>query len=527
MPMRDGAKLPTSIFFPENHAEGKEKYPCILVRHPLGKQYLRDEWLELLKAGYMLAVQTTRSSCDETGTALPYVTDGWGELQDGYDTVEWLSSSEWTNGKVATIGTSATGITELLMAPSAPPHLQCQYIEVATPSLFHYALRLGGQFRKEQVEGWLQAHKRAPQLIAWIASQKTPESPFWNCLNTIPQASKIKSPQLHVGGWYDIFLQGTIDSFVAAQENSSSECKNQHKLIIGPWAHRWKEREGFGEFPTVEKGRQAPYSIQSIDWLDYHMKGVKNVVDKAPPIQYYVMGPLDGSPSSGNTWKEAHRWPPRATATDLYLHNTGAMSEQVSSLKNETLALSFNPESPVPTVGGRNLFIPDGPKNLFEIEKRPDVVTFTTNTLHKDTEVTGRLHARFFVSHVEKERDLCCRLTDVYPDGKSVLIAEGGAQISPCGAKQEVNVDLWSTSMVFAKGHKIRLVISGSNFPAYEQHLEKNDSADSQACFTIHCGGETPSYITLPIVSETPEEKIPLPKIMICDGEQNQEIQQG
>src|SRR6185295_11396554 len=103
----------------------------------------------------------------------------------------------WSNGKVATIGTSATGITQLLLAPSAPPHLVCQYVEFAAPSLFQYAVRPGGQFRKEQVEGWLKVHKRDSSVTNWIRNQNEYNS-FWKQFNSIELADQIKVPQVHV-----------------------------------------------------------------------------------------------------------------------------------------------------------------------------------------------------------------------------------------------------------------------------------------------------------------------------------------
>jgi uncharacterized protein len=503
IPMRDGMGLPTNVYFPEGKSG---KYPCVLVRQPLGKDYVNPAWLEVLKDGYMLAVQSTRSFCDKTGKELPYVSDGWGPLSDGYDTVEWLANCEWTNGKVATIGASATGITELLLAPSQPKHLVCQFIEVAAPSLYQYAVWPGGQFRKEQVEGWLKAHKRDPSVAEWL-SKKNSYDDFWRSFNALAQAKRIQVPQLHIGGWFDIFLQGTLDAFNTAQTLSEDDVKDKHKLIIGPWAHGFRRASTLGDFAAVEKGKQPPHEISFSDWLNFHVKGLENNVAKAPPVQYFVMGPFDGSSSSGNEWRAAHKWPPDAIYTQMYLKNDNLLQDANLQTEETALAVSFDPQNPVPTVGGRNLFLPDGPKDLRSIESRKDVIVFTTEPLKEDLEVTGKIGACIFASNVHQERDICLRLTDVYPDGKSVLIAEGvsHALAQEDNSPQPHLVDLWSTSMIFAKGHKIRLTVSGSNYPAFQASLTANpESAKTEAnlCFSIHTGGKYSSYIALPVIQK-------------------------
>jgi uncharacterized protein len=512
IPMRDGKLLPTNFFFPATLKETIQtqksievKYPCVLVRQPLGKDYLDPRLLELIDAGYILAVQSTRSSCDPTGTSLPYMSDAWGSLQDGYDTVEWLGKKcSWTNGKIATVGQSATGITQLLLAPTAPENLVCQYIEVATPSLYHYAI-WPGQFRKEQVESWLKSHKSASIALEQLHSQPHYNA-FWKQVNAIEKAHLVKCPQVHVGGWYDIFLQGTIDAFSAVQTNSCAGCKEQHKLIIGPWAHRWKGVQELGDFPVPSLGNSPLSPVSAIAWFDHYMKGENNGIGDAPSIQYYVMGPFEGTPSKGNKWKSARRWPPDATYVQMYLTDKKTLQKGEKPTSASLCHVLFDPLNPVPTIGGRNLFIPSGPKNLQGIEERSDVITFTTETLTEDTEVTGHISALLYASNVCCERDVCLRLTDVYPDGKSILIAEGTAHISPQEPKtaQPVHIDMWSTSMVFAKGHKIRLTVSGSNFPAYEASLASNPENIEQdkqnVCFSLHSGGSSASYISLPIV---------------------------
>ena len=236
--MSDGTNLAADVYLPPS----KEKnQPCLLVRSPSGR---RGQHVDLLapmaKWGYVVVIQETRSAADPEGKTMPYLTDGWGVYHDGYDTVEWLAKSEWTNGKIATVGASALGITQLLMAPSAPPSLKCQYICKAAPCLYSYAIYSGGQLAKERVEGWLHYYAPDPSVLEFVKSRPDYDD-FWSQFNTVGAAERVKTPSIHVGGWYDIFLQGTIDAFVARQERGGEGAHDQQKLVIGPWTHFWPQ----------------------------------------------------------------------------------------------------------------------------------------------------------------------------------------------------------------------------------------------------------------------------------------------
>lgn len=502
--MRDGVTLPANVYLP--HETSSKKFPCVLVRHPLGKDSLDPHWLTLVQGGYSLVIQSTRSCCDETGKAIPYLTDGWSDDRmpaDGYDTVQWLASADFCEGSVSTIGVSATGITEFLLAPASPPNLRCQFIEMAAPSMYQYAIYPGGQFRKEQVEGWLRVHKRHPSVTEWLKGKSSYDA-FWGRFNAIEYADQIRVPQLHVGGWYDIFLQGTIDAFFAAQQHSQPEARQKHKLIIGPWGHRWRSSGKLGDFTLTAKQTTPPVPITHKLWLDYHARGVQNEVAQAPVVQYYVMGPFDGSPSKGNCWKTADSWPPPGADYNRYfLSSHGKLSTKEHDGK--PISVEFDPKDPVPTVGGRNLFMPDGPRDLRSLTERKDVVLFSTDVLDEDVEVTGRLWANLYIADIEQCRDVCLRVVDVWPSGEEFLIAEGIAHVIPRKPYETnvkdprlVIVDLWSTSMVFAKGHKIGLLLSASNFPAYDVSFTAEE--EKGTAFIVHSSKKFPSTLALPIM---------------------------
>lgn len=512
IPMRDGYKLPADIYLPK---ENKGKAPCILLRCPAGRKAV--PWVgyaSLSLFGYVVVMQDTRNALDLDGKTAPFVTDGWGILQDGYDTVEWLAKSPYTNGKIGTLGFSAVGCTQMLMAPSAPPSLKCQYIGVGAGSMYHHAIFPGGQLLKNQVEGWLGNYSKDSGVISYVSSQPF-YNRFWEELDSVKVAHRVKVPGFLYGGWYDTFLQGTIDSFVSRQNQGAEGALGKQKLLIGPWTHWWPVSSKLGDFPVPQKGFSPPYDMSPQRWFEYYLKGIDNGIYRLPPVTYYVMGPFDGSHSSGNVWKTAESWPIPAEETPFYLGQDFQLVPDIKYEKKAAYTFTADPKNPVPTIGGRNLFLDSGPKDQRPIETRTDVLVFTSEPLQEDLEVTGRVMAKLFVTSNVSDTDFVIRLTDVYPDGASILIADGmhrtairSAHIkkwshfdNPC----EIEIDLASTSIVFAKGHCIRISISGSNFPRYEVNhniglLEANTGRYAIAKNKIYTGAKYPSRIILPIV---------------------------
>ncbi len=501
IPMRDGIHLPTDIYLPSDH-QGPS--PLILIRSPSGP-HASSAMMHtyLTRFGYVVAIQTTRSSLDLEGKTLPYLADGWTYHKDGYDTVEWLAKNPICNGKVGTAGSSALGITQLLMAPTAPPSLVCQYIGVAASSLYHQGIYPGGQLLKNQVEGWLGYYAKDTGVFAFVANQPYMNE-FWISLDTRQVAHEVKVPGLHQGGWYDTFIKGTIEGFTSRQENGGEGAKGTQKLLIGPWDHYWPKETSYGDFKIPDQGKEIPFPVTTLHWFDHHMKGESNGMEELPAVMYYVMGPFDGSASSGNLWRTSNQWPVPSKPLQLYLTKEHELS-LTPSKSRDLISYKVDSANPVPTIGGRNLFLDSGPKDQRSIESRDDVIVFTSAPLEEDLEVTGEILAKITFESDCCDADVALRLTDVYPDGKSVLIADGLTRTGHTDTFGQVEVDLWSTSIVFAKGHRIRLSVSGSNYPKYEinKHVGlvgANTPEHKIAENTIDVGGERPSVLILPVV---------------------------
>ena len=486
IPMRDGFELTTDIYLPTKEAR---HLPCILLRTPYGRDWLKPQIEHLADAGYCVAVQDTRCSVDPEKKTLPYMADGWGELQDGYDTVQWLANSPYTNGRIGTMGESALGITQLLLAPSQPPHLVCQHVGVAASSLYHHAVFPGGQLLDAQVRGWLGTYAKNPQVFETVTSQGQ-YGPFWHGFDTLAVAERVSVPGLFHSGWYDTFAQGTIDAFVARQQKGIEAAKGGQRLVLGPWPHYWPQSEDFGDFKVPEAGREAPIDYSPKSWFDYHLKGETNGIDTIAPVTYYVMGPFDGSPGGGNFWRTAEHWPPPTKTVPLYLGAGGQLKKHPSVASAQAAVIKIDPEQPVPTLGGRNLSLKAGPVDQSHIEQRKDVLVFTSDVLEHDTEVTGRVLAQIHAAASNEGQGLVLHVCDVYPDGKSVLIVEGAAAVSK--KRRTIEVDLWSTSIVFSKGHRIRVTLSGSSVPRYTAPTEAG-------VLTVWLDGTHGSKIDLPV----------------------------
>lgn len=502
VPMRDGVELTTDLYYPSGSVISNE-YPCLLLRLPGGRK--AEPWVslaEMANEGYVVAIQDTRSAIDKEGKTVPYFSDGWDVEQDGLDTINWLAASSFTNGKIGTMGYSAAGITQILLAPTAPAALKCQYIGQAPASLYHHAIYTGGRFHKNQAETWFGYYAPHPSVIAFVKFNQS-YNEFWKKVDSLPHSHKVEVPAVHFGGWFDPFIQGTIDEFNARQLTGGKGAKGSQKLLIGPWNHHWPNDLSLGDFQVPENGKKPPLDISAKRWFEHYLKGAKNDVEATQPVTYYVMGPFDGSPSSGNVWKHADAWPVPAVETSFYLTADRKLSQK-SAGKEGSLAYIHDPEDPVPTIGGRNLFLASGPKDQRSIESRKDVLVFTSPPLEADLEVTGRVLAKVFLASVVPAVDVVVKLTDVYPDGKSLLIAEGVSSLQISDQQkdkpQEVTVDLWSTSFVFAKGHSIRVSVAGSNYPRYEKSLHKV-SAESNDCRVLF-GEKTPSCVLLPLVGK-------------------------
>jgi hypothetical protein len=508
VPMSDGAKLATDVYLPK----GDGPWPAILTRTPYSRKNAGGAG-GIVANGCVFVAQDMRGRFDSEGENLPFVGCGWADHQDGADTVAWILKQPWSNGKVGTVGGSAGGITQLLMAGAAPPGLVAQYIHVAPPSMYYYASYIGGALRKEQIENWTTGNHFDPKALQLMRDHPSYDD-YWRKLDTSTRLAVINVPGVHVGGWFDTFQQGTIDAFVMRQHKAAEGARGRQRLVMGPWTHGGAASSGCDlTFPN----KAAPKDFDAPDWFAHWLKGVDNGVEKAPPVAYYVMGDTSDPKAPGNQWRTAADWPVPATDTPYYFAKGGGLLVAPPPDPADTfVAYTFDPGDPCPTIGGKNLTIPAGPRNQNWIESRKDVLLFTTAPLAAPVEVTGRVRAKVYLASSAVDTDLSVRLCDVYPDGKSYEMAEGIQRaryrnssekpepLKP-GEVTEITVDCWSTSIVFNKGHRIRAIVTSSNYPRFDLNPGTGEPWSDTGVKVIQanrifCDSKHPSRLVLPIV---------------------------
>ena len=497
VPMRDGARLATDVRL----GEGDGPWPVVLLRTPYGRK-ITVGGLE----DYAIVIQDVRGRFDSEGHAMPFFDGGWGEHQDGLDTVKWILGQPWCNGKIGTMGGSALGITQNMLAGANPPGVLCQHIVVAAGSMYHHAAYPGGAWREALVGGWLDT-AGWPEDNRELMLAHPSYDDLWRVVDSVQriEAERINIPALHVGGWFDIFTQGTIDSFVSRSRISPNQW-----MVIGPWPHG-KTRE-VGELVFPPNALEVPHSGTDAGfWFDFWLKPEDNALRETPRVRYYVMGACGEEGAPGNEWRTAESWPVPAQPTEFFLTRDGQLVGESPAAEAST-SYDYDPADPVPTRGGANLLIPAGPMDQSELEKRDDVLVLSTPPLEQPLEITGRITVRLYASSSARDTLFTAKLCDVYPDGRSMLLTDAALRaacreslshptpIEP-GEIYEFNIDLGSSSIIFNRGHRIRVDISSSNAPRFVVHPNIWGEGEPQVAHqTIYYGGGRPSAVILPVV---------------------------
>lgn len=530
--MRDGVRLSTNIYRPD--APGR--FPALLMRSPYGNGGSGDkEAHSFVKHGYVIVQQDTRGRNDSEG-----IFDAMqAEAPDGYDTQQWVGGQSWCNGKIGTFGGSYVGFTQWIAAPLQSPYLVTMF-PVVTFSDFHDVVYQNGAFRLELFGPWSfemthpytipldSIYKRSNKILMTlplIDMDKTlgwkipflrdwllhPENDrYWERTSVGDNYPKIKASVYNVGGWYDILLKGTIDNYIKMTDSTiDPEIRRKQKLVIGPWVHSMGKPRA-GELDFGDSAKYSRYELM-LRWFDSQLKGIDNGVIEEPPVKLFVMGE--------NLWRFENEWPLARTSYEKYYFHSKGNANTLSGdgYMNTTLPndlevdkFIYDPNNPVESIGSMGSF------DQRKVEVRNDVLNYTTSPLKEDLEVTGPVNAIVYASSSARNTDFTAKLVDVYPDGRAIRICEGiiradhrnasepPSNIEP-GKVYQYTIDLWATSNVFMKGHRIRVEISSSNFPRFDRNLNTGDyfATDTivvKAEQTIYHNTEYPSCIILPVI---------------------------
>jgi len=539
--MRDGLRLSANVFRPA----GAARLPAILVRTPYGKgSVLTPNYRAFVESGYAVVIQDVRGRYDSEGRFEPLRQ----EPADTDDTLNWIARQSWSNGRIGMMGGSYLGIVQWRAALLGNPHLKAIFPVVS--GCDDYTDRFystGGALKLGQRLWWIAANLRAPGFAPADFSKYILHLPlrsadraatgqsieffrdaldhpaydsFWQAVSTRERLDRVRVPVFSVGGWYDNFVQSDLEAFRRMRAN-----RRPHRILIGPWPHNTS-----AGFPGVHFGPEARVPLRKfqLEWFDYWLKSPAAGREAAPavlhpPARIFVMG--------ANRWRDEQEWPlVRARATPFYFSSRGhantldgdGLLQARPPRKEAPDRFVYDPRHPVPTAGGAVCcnpgVFPWGPMDQRAVEKRPDVLVYTSRPLKQDLEVTGPVRVVLYVSTSAPDTDFTAKLADVFPDGLARNLTDGILRLryrqslekpllaSP-GEVYAITIDAGVTSNVFLKGHRIRLEISSSNFPRFDRNPNTGGAiADARelrtATQTVYHDRPRPSHLLLPVVPE-------------------------
>jgi putative CocE/NonD family hydrolase len=539
VPMRDGVALRADVYRPD----GGAAVPVVLSRTPYDRTLRLTPAAALnperaVEAGFALVCQDVRGQYGSDGEFNPFRSEG----PDGYDTVEWIAAQRWCSGQVGMAGRSYTAATQWLAAAHRPPHLKALFPVVVGSSYYHGWIYQGGAFQlgfnlfwvhlmtapKERVslaEQYRHLPLTTPPLLEhsnagrfyreWLAHPTYDE--HWRALAVNRRYPEVEVPTYNVGGWYDIFLGGTLENFSRMRrEAGSEEARQETRLLVGPWAHG----STYGTYPDHGFDRFAPDDRLDLDEIQLrffakHLRGDRNGLESEPPVRIFVMGE--------NRWRDEDGWPlARARPEQWFLGADGALSRETPPEGEDSF--TYDPDDPAETIGGptslpgRFLRTNSGPLDQRKLEDRQDVLVYSSAPLDRPLEVTGPLKLVLHAATDATDTDFVGKLCDVDPDGFCRILAEGVLRarfrdgfeqprpVEP-GRPYRFEIDLIATSNVFMAGHRIRLLVTSSSFPRFDRNpnsgkpLGEDGPHDLRpARQTVFHGGERASHLELPLV---------------------------
>jgi len=552
VPMSDGVKLSTDLYFPENAGD---KLPVIVIRTPYDKNPWRNERYAshfFAGQGYVVAVQDVRGRFESEGDYIVSAADA----KDGVDMVNWATTQPWSSGKVGTYGCSYLGENQMEMARLRNPNHAAMIPQAAGGSRNYFACYMNGAFELSGCLGWFresgaklrgtpptlpkidyrQVWRHLPLIDMMNKAQgppndwvgfvsHEPRDPWWDQFGYVKDTDRFNVPALHINSWYDFGVADTLKLFNQLRTNSeTARARDNQFVIISPTVHCSSENATANTMVGERSVGDAQFDFWGtyLKWFDYWLKGIDNGVTKMPKVQLYVMG--------RNQWRSENEWPlARTQFTKYYFHSdghahsrfgTGTLSTSLPGNEPADVYV-YDPKTPTPSVGGPLCCTgtADAPSGVFDqsdVETRNDVLVYTTPVLKEGIEVTGPLSVVLYVSSAAPDTDFTAKLVDVYPDGSAFNIQESILRaryregfdkkvwMKP-GEVYEVKIDLQATSNYFGPGHRIRLEISSSNFPRFDRNLntggnQYNETEWKEATNTIHHSRIHPSYIVLPVI---------------------------
>ena len=550
--MSDGVTLYADLYLPAEPG----RYPTIVSSTPYGVQRdgSHEMFVKFAQHGYAVVYFDVRGRYESEGKWEPFRN----EAKDGYESIEWAAVQSFSNGKVATYGGSYVGHNQWAAASQAPPHLVVAFPSLASTNIYANWITMGGAFRLSFNYGW--GVVRMPDRIMlpqyWHTESYMPEnlrydnvlmhlplkdmdlqfegSPvqhyrdwlkhesyddYWKAISDEERFNKIKVPTQTLGGWFDIFLMGTINGFTGMKKNGATpEARNGARMIIGPWGHGPTQTFGGVDFTPAATLDMFRFHMRL---YDYYLKGINTGIENEKPVQLFYMGI--------NKWRGETDWPvPGTQYREFYLNSKGSANSVRGngSLSFEKPAESasdtyyYDPLKPVPTTGGNNCCgtptLP-GPQDQRPLERCEDILVYTSEYLNDTITVAGPVKMKLHAATDGTDTDWMIKLVDVYPNGYAMPVSEGilrarfrsgldKMKLLTPNQTYEYEIEMTGTANSFLPGHRIRIDITSSNFPQFDRNPNTGEPLGSSpktrvAKQTIFHGGTNLSHIILPVVT--------------------------
>lgn len=504
MRLRDGVKLATDVFLPP---EGNGPWPTVLLR----TQYSRwdGRGMNAMKGTpCALVLQNIRGRYGSEGAGTYEAINFTVDVNDGSDTLNWIAKQKWSNGKVGMWGPSGHGIAAINAMWSLNPHLTVVDVNVTCDNAYLYFVYSNGARRF--LYSWLGQRNLNTGRDEWPRPTAVAYDPETYFSFIREKAPKVKTFYRINAGWFDVFSEAALDHFAVLAPYGRTYAQ------MGPGGHG-----KIGGDLEFKARNQFPREAMKL------ARGLKECLAGPTPepskscLAYYLMGDTKDKSAPGNVWMTTDKWPVDHKAVSYYMQADGGLTLKGPTDRQASLSYDYDPKNPLPTLGG-NYDVSD-PKRLQigPLDQRPqagrkDVLRFKSAPLTEPVGITGKVWAELHISSDRPDTMFVGRLVDIYPDGYEAIIREsailarywqGWSKPAPIekGGVYKLSMDMWSTALVFGKGHRIAIYISSSSEPSYEVHPNTYDPVASiaearVAHNTVHLSAGHASRLILPVV---------------------------
>jgi hypothetical protein len=539
VPTRDGITLSADVYLPL----GGRSLPTIASWTPY--ESTRERFIAwgvwFARRGYAAVVVDVRGRYESEGEFYAWTKDG----VDAHDTLTWASSQPWCNGRIGTWGRSYGALVQWQLAHLGHPNLRCIAPQVIHDDYFWDGYFTGGAFQLALTLGAAALWSSALSLVTgpsaadlvlnervfrhlplieldeyaigrrvdywrdWWEHQTNDE--WWHRFRHRPE--KLDVPIFQQGAWFDPYSGSHLRTFAAIGD------RLPNRALIGPWSHEEEVETFRGD---VDFGPESVTTVREheLAFYDRFLRDEENGWDERPSLELFVMGE--------NVWRTEREWPlARAQLTPWYLR-AGRLDLNPPGTGEPADRYAYDPADPVPTIGGVNSVLTmtqgaetpvlPGPRDQRVLERREDVLCYTSDPLERDLEVVGPVETVLYAASSARDTDFVVRLCDVYPDGRSIFITEGiirgryrksvegeSVELLEPNEVAEYRIRCYPTANVFRRGHRLRLDVTSSSFPRFSRNLNTGEDIGTGtrmeiARQTVLHTDRYPSHVLLPVV---------------------------